>query len=76
MCLFGINESWDVKLGEHVIDKKGFPPCRTFPSKLSFQEKDEVKGEIDVFVMLKNMKPSTFKYTYRVILPINKDNNR
>jgi hypothetical protein len=35
-----------------------------------------VKGQINVLVMLRKMKPSTFEYTYRVTLPIKKDNNR
>ncbi len=63
------------KLGEHVIDRRGFPPCRTFPSKLSFQEEDGVKGQIDVFVMFRKMKPNTFEYTCRVTLLIKKDSS-
>jgi hypothetical protein len=55
-----------------VVDIQRFPPCRTTPNKLSFWEEVEVKKKIDILITLKKMKLSTFKYAYKVTLPMKK----
>jgi hypothetical protein len=61
------------KIGEHVVDTHGFPPCRSPPNILYFWEEAKVKRHIDAFVKLGKMKPNTSKYAYRVTLLVKKD---
>jgi hypothetical protein len=63
-------------IGEHSIDTQGFPPCKVFPSRLSYWEEAEVKKQIDVLVDLGKMRPSNSEYACCVTLPVKRDGSR
>jgi hypothetical protein len=42
-------------IGEHSIDRQGFPPCNASPGRLSYWEEIEVKRQIDALVDLGKM---------------------
>jgi len=63
-------------IGEHSIDTQGFPPCKVFPSRLSYWEEAEVKKQIDVLVDLGKMRPNNSEYACCVTLPVKRDGSR
>ncbi len=63
-------------IGEHAIDTQGFPPCRTTPRRLSYQEENEVNRQIHALIKLGKMKNNDFEYAYRVSLHFKKDGSR
>jgi hypothetical protein len=63
-------------IGEHSIDRQGFPPCNASPGRLSYWEETEVKRQIDALVDLGKMRPSNSEYACRVTLPVKKDGSR
>jgi hypothetical protein len=64
------------KVGEHLIDTQGFPPCKVAPGRLSYWEEAEVNRQINVLVELGKMRPSSSAYACRVTLPVKKDGSR
>lgn len=56
---------------EHVIDTQGFPPCHTTPN-ICFWEEVKVNWQIQTLVNLGKLKPSSLKYTCKVILVVKK----
>jgi hypothetical protein len=64
------------KVGEHLIDTQGFPPCQVAPSRLSYWEEAEVNRQINVLVELGKMRPSNSAYACRVTLPVKKDGSK
>ncbi len=64
------------KVGEHLIDTQGFPPCKVAPGRLSYWEETEVNRQINVLVELGKMKPSNLAYACRVTLHVKKDGSR
>jgi hypothetical protein len=63
-------------IGEHVVDIQGFPPCKVFPSWLSYWKEVEVKRQINVLVDLGKVKPNNFDYACCVTLLVKKDGSR
>jgi hypothetical protein len=77
MFLLGTRVSWvAISLGNILWTRKGFPPCRASPGRLSYWEEAEVKRQIDVLVELGKMRPSSSEYACRVALPVKKDGSR
>lgn len=58
---------------EHIVDTQGFPPCWTTPNRMSFWEETKAKNKLMHWCITWKMKPNTFEYACRVILPIKKD---
>ncbi len=63
-------------IGEHSIDRQGFPPCNASLGRLSYWEEIEVKRQIDALVDLGKMRPNNSEYAYKVTLPVKKDGSR
>jgi hypothetical protein len=62
-------------IGEHTIDKQGFPPCHTILGRLFYWEEIEMNKQIQALIKLGKTKNSDSKYACRVSLPIKNDGN-
>ncbi len=76
MSLFGTKGSWGCcTIGEHTIDKQGFPPCHITLGRLFYWEETKMNRQIKALIKLGKTKNSDSEYAFKVNLHVKKDGN-